>query len=119
MSMTLPLSLPDLWPFLLTGLAIYRVSGMLVDEDGPFHLFFRWRQFAWKNLPSWVGQGFSCFYCLSFWASLLGSVCIVQSLSLGLVVVWLSLAGLIQIIRREEDRRNGFLTAAVRRASKQ
>ena len=118
MNLGLPLSLPDLWTFTLAALAVYRLSAMLVDEEGPFHLFLRWRKFAWQRLPQWVGQGFSCFYCLSFWVSLLAAVLVVQSLGLGLVVAWLSLAGAVQLVRHEEDRRNGFLSAAARQASK-
>lgn len=112
------LTLPDVWPFLLTALAVYRVSFLMTEEDGPFHIFLRWRRFAWQKLPQWIGQGFSCFYCTSFWVSLLGSACVVRSLGVELVVVWLSLAAIVTLVMREETRRNGFLSAASRQASK-
>lgn len=114
----LPLTLPDLWTVVLTTLAIYRVSAALVDEEGPLHLFLRWRRFAWKYLPAWIGQGFSCFYCLSFWAALFFAVLVSPALDLGTVLVWLASAAAVQILRHEEDRRNGFLTAAARSATR-
>lgn len=113
-----PLTLPDLWSFLLIALAVYRVSSMLVEEDGPFHVFLLWRKFMWAKAPQWVGQGFSCFYCLSFWVSLVAADILSPRLDVGLVVVWLSLAGLVQMVRRYEDHRASLLSATRRMASK-
>lgn len=125
----LTLTLPDPGTYLLAAWAVYRVSSMLFDEDGPFHLFKNWRLWLWKIVNDttttakaspylWVAEGFSCFYCLSFWVSLLLSVCIVQRLDLGLVVVWLSLAGIVQIYRRHEDRENTRINVAKYAATK-
>lgn len=114
----LNLTLPDLWLFLLTALATYRVSSMMVEEDGPFHAFIRFRKWLYAKAPEWIAQGFNCFYCLSFWVSLLLSACIVQRLNLALVVVWLSLAGTVQIYRREEDRRVARINVAKYAATK-
>lgn len=38
------------------------------DEDGPFDLLARWRD--WIGQRTWIGRGFHCFYCVSFWAGL-------------------------------------------------
>lgn len=116
----LNLTLPDLWLYLLTALAIYRASSMVMEEDGPFHLFKRWRKYLYGLGArwQWVAEGFSCFYCLSFWASLVLSVCIVQRLNLGLVVVWLSLAGTVQLYRRYEDRQTAKINVARYAATK-
>lgn len=116
----LNLNLPDLWLYLLSALAIYRVSSMLMEEDGPMHLFKRWRKFLYGRSArwQWVAEGFSCFYCLSFWVSLVLSACIVQRLNLGLVVVWLSLAGMVQLYRRHEDRETARINVARYAATK-
>lgn len=115
-----PLTLPDLWLFLLSALATYRISSMFVEEDGPLHLFKRWRKFLYSRNErwQWVAEGFSCFYCLSFWASLAVSACIVQSPNLALVVVWLSLAATVQIYRRHEDRETARINVARYAATK-
>jgi len=55
---------------LLAVLAVYRVTRMITQagEDGPFDLFARWRDFVGQ--ATWIGRGFHCFYCVSFWAGL-------------------------------------------------
>lgn len=116
----LTLILPDLWLYLLSALAIYRLTSMFVEEDGPLHFFKRWRKYLYSLSArwQWVAEGFSCFYCLSFWVSLLLSVCIVQSLNLGLVVVWWSLAATVQLYRRHEDRETARINVARYAATK-
>ena len=54
----------------LSILAVYRVSRMLTQdgEDGPFDLLAKWRE--WIGQKTWIGRGFHCFYCVSFWAAL-------------------------------------------------
>ncbi len=58
----------DPWfTFLLMGLAVWRISHLLSQEDGPFNLVIKFR--------SKLGQGFfgsllDCFYCLSLWIAL-------------------------------------------------
>ncbi len=50
--------------FLITGLAVWRITHLIHAEDGPFDLIARLRSVS--------GQGFfgtlmDCFYCLSLW----------------------------------------------------
>ena len=47
---------------MLAALAIWRLTHLVVKEDGPWNSFRRLRQ----NFP---GQLFSCFYCLSVWVA--------------------------------------------------
>ena len=51
-------------------LAVYRAARMISQdgEDGPFDLLAKWRE--WIGQRTWVGRGFHCFYCVSFWAAL-------------------------------------------------
>jgi len=58
----------------LSILAVYRVSRMLTQdgEDGPFDLLAKWRE--WIGQKTWIGRGFHCFYCVSFWAALVCSL---------------------------------------------
>jgi len=52
--------------FLVGALATWRVTHLLVEEDGPADLVFRLRERAGDG---WVGQALDCFYCLSIWTA--------------------------------------------------
>ena len=45
--------------FLVGALATWRVTHLLVEEDGPADLVFRLRERAGDG---WVGQALDCFY---------------------------------------------------------
>lgn len=59
--------------FLLAVLATYRVSFMIVSEDGPFNMVARWRRFLSgkfiETRHEWIYIGFTCVLCVSFWLS--------------------------------------------------
>ncbi len=80
----------DFWPKLvLATLATWRLTHLLVREDGPAQLVVRLR-FALGHGP-W-GQMFDCFYCLSLW------VAAPMSLWFGggwpeTAMIWLALSG--------------------------
>lgn len=50
---------------LLLTLAVYRVAHMVAAEDGPADVFTRIRYRIGQR--SWIGRGFHCPLCLSFW----------------------------------------------------
>jgi hypothetical protein len=52
--------------FLVGALATWRVTHLLVEEDGPADLVVRLREQAGDGL---IGQALDCFYCLSFWTA--------------------------------------------------
>jgi Protein of unknown function (DUF1360) len=52
--------------FLVGTLATWRVTHLLVEEDGPADLVVRLRRRAGDG---WVGQAMDCFYCLSIWTA--------------------------------------------------
>lgn len=52
--------------FILGSFSVWRITHLLHAEDGPWDVFFRFRQ--------WLGSGFfgklsDCFYCLSLWVA--------------------------------------------------
>ena len=64
--------------FLLASLAVYRLSYMVTNEDGPFDLFYKWRSLLirWevkRQKPHWIISGFHCVHCTGFWVALLMS----------------------------------------------
>ena len=94
--------------FLLCTLAVWRISHLLAQEDGPFDVVFR--------LRSKVGQGFfgtllDCFLCLSLWVALPFAVLSGDTL-IDRIVAWLALSGGASILflvtgRKAESHHGG------------
>jgi Protein of unknown function (DUF1360) len=75
--------------FILSVLAIWRLTHLFSKEDGPFDIIYRFR----KQL----GQGFfgsllDCFYCLSIWIALPFGIWLGNSWQEKLLY-WLALSG--------------------------
>ena len=90
--------------FLLCTLAVWRISHLLAQEDGPFDVVFRLRRK--------VGQGFfgtllDCFLCLSLWIALPFAF-LIADIWIDRVVAWISLSGgaaiLFMLTGRTEDK---------------
>jgi len=82
--------------FVLCTLAVWRVTYLLAEEDGPGRIFARLRAAAgdgfWRSL---VG----CFYCLSLWVAL--PFAFVLSTQWGeRLIVWLALSGAACLLER-------------------
>lgn len=62
--------------FLLSVLSIYRLSHMIVFEDGFFDVFIRMRMWidSHANPNDWKVKGFHCILCVSFWLSLIPAI---------------------------------------------
>lgn len=52
--------------FAVGALATWRVTHLLVEEDGPADAVVRLRRRAGDG---WIGQAMDCFYCLSIWTA--------------------------------------------------
>lgn len=67
----------DPWTFLLCTFGVWRLSRMIVKEDGPFYIFQRFRIFMGivdeEDEPpystTWYGTFFTCPLCVSVWIS--------------------------------------------------
>lgn len=68
-------------------LATWRLSYMLLHDDGPFDVFDRLRR--WANQTRFDGL-FACIYCMSVWVSAFHLALIMLSLH----PLWLSIAWL-------------------------
>jgi hypothetical protein len=75
--------------FVVGALATWRVTHLLVEEDGPADVVVRLRERAGDG---WVGQALDCFYCLSIWtaAPVAAAVC---RRPRERVLTWLALSG--------------------------
>lgn len=91
--------------FILAALAVYRLSRLIADEEGPWSLFPRLRALIPPKHP---GQGVECIMCVSVWIALPTTIALVV---LGLAdvwlwpIVWLSLSAVTVIIRRWEQKK--------------
>jgi hypothetical protein len=66
----------------MSMLAVWRVTHMLQNEDGPDAIFARLQAWAARQ-PEKIGsfpQGFLCFNCLSVWISFLPALALQNSL---------------------------------------
>lgn len=89
---------------LLLSLLGYRLARMVTQEDGPFDAFTRLRQAVGQT--TWVGRGFHCVACASFYVAGLGALYLAL---LGIIgwrefpVIWFGAAGgalmIYQVVR--------------------
>jgi hypothetical protein len=87
--------------FLLATLAVWRISHLLSQEDGPFDSVFRFRKM--------LGQGFfgsllDCFHCSSVWVSIPFACHLGPSWKDG-VILWLALSGGAGLLFKATDNK--------------
>ena len=87
--------------FVLAALAVYRISRMITDEEGPFMVFSKLRGVARPD--TWVGRGMECIMCVSVWVSLPIAAYIDWAWTLPLT--WLALSSVTVLIRKWEQKR--------------
>ena len=80
---------------LLTVMAVWRVTAMLMYEVGPYGIFVSLRRGLVKV---GLGRMVGCFYCLSLWTSC--GAMLIFSLSATTPLVILGVAGAVAIIER-------------------
>jgi hypothetical protein len=84
----------DITGFILSTLAVWRISHLISQEDGPFDLVI--------NVRKRIGQGFAgglldCFHCLSLWIAIPFAFFLCGSWTTGLIT-WLALAGAASLL---------------------
>lgn len=52
---------------LICALATYRITRIILMEDGPFNIFVKLRGVLDPDARTWLGKGMQCVWCLSFW----------------------------------------------------
>jgi len=82
--------------FVLSVLATWRISHLLVSEDGPWEIVARLRQ--WLGASA-MGRLMDCFGCVSIWVAAPMSLFIFQRLP-ELFVCWLALSGAAFLLER-------------------
>jgi hypothetical protein len=90
----------DIVSFCVCSLAIWRITHLFSQEDGPFDSIIKFRKL--------FGQGFfgsllDCFYCLSLWISIPFAILICHNLVQG-IIVWLALSGAACLLFKITDK---------------
>lgn len=61
----------DLLTFIVMTLAVWRLTKIVNEEEGPFEIFKYIRaSFPTDGKRGWIGRGIYCFWCVSFWFGL-------------------------------------------------
>lgn len=84
------------FPFTIATVATWRVSHLLVAEDGPADLIIRVRTYLGR---SFFGTLMDCFGCVSLWVALPLALFVTRQ-PFELVVVWLALSGGAMLLER-------------------
>lgn len=67
--------MPDAVTFIITALAVYRITHMVIYDEGAFSVLDRMRNAAKiHERNDWVSRGFSCPACVSFWVGLVAAL---------------------------------------------
>ena len=69
--------------YILYALAIWRLSNLLVDEEGPFHVFAKLRHKVGvkhdahnkRYGETFLSEILTCVYCVSVWISIIFVIC--------------------------------------------
>jgi hypothetical protein len=83
--------------FLLSVLAVWRLTHLLAKEDGPWRIFSRLR-------GSFLRPLLSCFYCLSLWLAA-PFVWFTSGTTLERAVTWLALSGAAMLLEKATEER--------------
>ena len=95
----------DIFYFVLSILAVWRITHLLGKEDGPFNIIFLIRK---KAGAGFFGSLLDCFYCLSVWIAFpfgiwLGTTWWEK------ILIWLALSGaacLLEQVTTKKDSDN-------------
>jgi len=85
-----------IWRFTLSTLAIWRLTHLVAEEDGPWDLLVHFRAKLGNNV---FGRLMDCFYCLSLWFSLPLSIWLASGW-VGLILHWQALSGAACLLQR-------------------
>lgn len=96
----------DLLLLILAGLATYRLSRLIADEEGPWSVFSRIRDLTPEQ--SNLRRGIECIMCVSVWAAIPVTAGLVAGGAIPLAfspLWWLALSSVTVLIRKWEQKR--------------
>ena len=105
----------DAFTFIVLTLAVFRLTRMLIVDDGPFDVFRKMREAVGivngggltVITRRWIWSGLlSCHWCLSVWVAFPAAL-LWQGISPGALAAWLALAGASSVIEEVVRRLRG------------
>lgn len=75
--------------FIVCTLALWRITHLLSQEDGPFDAVIKFRKLFGQ---SFFGNLLDCFYCLSLWIAIPFAILLCTEWLQG-IIIWLALSG--------------------------
>src|SRR5579862_2115301 len=88
---------PAFWArFILSALAVWRITHLFASEDGPWDVIARIRVALGNSV---VGKAMDCFGCLSIWIAIPLAFVVSRRVS-DAVVIWLALSGAAFLLER-------------------
>ena len=88
-----------IWRFCLAALAVWRITHLLAEEDGPWDAIAKLRARLGASI---LGRLMDCFYCLSLWISLPLAAWLNDGWA-AIVIDWLALSGAACLFQRMTD----------------
>lgn len=97
---------PVIWRFVLSALAVWRVTHLLAEEDGPWDMIASLRSKLGAGI---FGRLMDCFYCLSLWLSLPLAIWLGNKSWIGSLLHWQALSGAACLLEKATEGRNAPL----------
>jgi len=88
--------MPIWMKFIVAALATWRLTHLLVSEDGPGNVVVRVRRRLGDGA---LGRAMDCFWCLSIWIAIPAALFVTRQ-PLELVPTWLALSGVACLLER-------------------
>lgn len=60
--------------FVISTLAVWRAVLLIVEDEGPFGVFAWLRDRIDPQQATWMGRGWNCQWCVSWWAGAVASI---------------------------------------------
>lgn len=93
--------MPDLLTFIVAALACYRLTQLVIYDEGPFSLFDRVRAVLHVHERNdWLGRGLTCPACVSFWLGLALALVTARG-AVDVLLVWLAYSAVALVIARK------------------
>ena len=90
--------------FVISALAVWRLTHLLGKEDGPFDLIYLMRQ---KAGTGFFAKLLDCFYCLSIWIALPFGIWLGTGWLLKLLL-WFALSGAACLMEQGTTKKDDF-----------
>ncbi len=90
------------WYFILSILAVWRLTHLFSREDGPFNIIFIMRK---KAGAGFLGSLLDCFYCVSIWIALPFGLWLGRDW-LEKILIWLALSGAACLLQQATSAKN-------------